>query len=220
MAGISSISPSWVPTLGIVKLNVGLLAATICFSFGLLADLFSSKPLFQTKNGILLVAAPVHPSLLTFCIRLTHTVQLEALITILYWSIHFYDRTLLVDPKVAPQLPLLEDLGFHFFPTFFLLLDTLFFSPPWQTHALGALGWFALFAAGYWMWIEHCFSYNRFYPYPLMGMLNPVQRAGLFGFATLLCWSAFLTVRELYRRVNGEIMAAIQHQKEKQKKAN
>jgi FAR-17a/AIG1-like protein len=123
----------------------------------------------------------------------------------LYWSIHFYDRTLLVDPAVAPQLPLLADMSFHLVPTLVLLVDTLFFSPPWETHALSALMYFSVFAAGYWMWIEHCFSYNNFYPYPMMGLMNNQQRALLFAFATLLCWSSFLTVRLIYRTVNGEI---------------
>ena len=71
------------------------------------------------------------------------------------------------------------------------------------------------------MWIEHCFRYNKFYPYPLLGMLNPTQRAGLFSFATLLCWSVFLAVREIYRRVNGEISkASLKEPTEKQTKTN
>jgi hypothetical protein len=131
--------------------------------------------------------------------------QIEALITILYWSIHFYDRTLLVDPAIAPQLPLVNDMGFHLFPTLFLMFDTLFFSPPWETHALAALMYFSVFAGGYWIWIEHCFTHNNFYPYPLMGLLNRQQRALLFGFATLLCWTSFLTVRGLYSKVNGKL---------------
>jgi hypothetical protein len=110
-----------------------------------------------------------------------------------------------VDPTVAPRLPLLMDLGFHFFPTALLMVDTLLFSPPWETHALSALMIFSVFAGSYWIWVEHCFNYNNFYPYPLMGMINREQRLLLFAFATLLCWSSFLMVRELYRKLNGEI---------------
>jgi len=159
------------------------------------------------KNGFVLVSAPVcHlPSMLIL--------QIEALITMLYWSIHFYDRTLLVDPTIAPQLPLLADMGFHFFPTLLLLADTLFFSPPWEAHALSALMYFSVFAGGYWMWVEHCFSYNNFYPYPLLGILNRQQRATLFSFATVLCWTSFLVVRGLYRKVNGEIKAQMENRK-------
>jgi FAR-17a/AIG1-like protein len=121
---------------------------------------------------------------------------------------------LLVDPTKAPQLPLFDDMGFHVFPTLLLMCDTLFFSPPWETHALAALMYFSIFAGGYWMWIDHCFSHNRFYPYPLMGFLDKQQRALLFAFATLLCWSSFLSVREIYRAVNGRVKSWAVHKQE------
>jgi hypothetical protein len=92
------------------------------------------------------------------------------------------------------------------------MFDTLFFSPPWETHALAALMYFSIFAGGYWMWIEHCFTHNNFYPYPLMSILNQRQRTLLFTFATLLCWSSFLSVRALYRKINGEFKKTT-HQK-------
>ena len=103
--------------------------------------------------------------------------------TILFWPIHFYDRTLLVDPTVAPSLPIFEEMQFHLFPALLLMVDTLFFSPPWETHALSALMSFSVVGAGYWIWLEHCFSYNKFYPYPLMGMMTRAQRMLLFGHA-------------------------------------
>jgi len=119
-----------------------------------------------------------------------------------------------VDPAVAPELPLFEQMGFHFFPAFFLLIDTLFFSPPWETHALSALMFFSVVGGGYWIWVEHCYTYNNFYPYPMMGLMNQEQRMLLFAFATLLCWSSFLVVRRLYMTLNGEI----QRQREQKKK--
>jgi hypothetical protein len=85
----------------------------------------------------------------------------EALITILYWPIHFYDRTF-VDPSVAPQLPLLADMGFHFIPPIALIMNTLVFSPHWETHALAALMSFTVVAGDYWIWVEECFSRNNF----------------------------------------------------------
>jgi len=185
--------------------NLGLLVATLTFAVAFLADVIDSKRLFKAKNVLLFLAAPVAP-ILSYLLY-AKILQLEALITILYWPIHFYDRTLLVDPKVAPQLPLLIDLGFHFIPTLLLMIDTLFLSPPWETHALAALMSFSVVAGGYWIWVEECFSKNNFYPYPLMGLMNREQRLMLFAFATLLCWSSFLTVRGLYRMVNGEIQA-------------
>jgi hypothetical protein len=99
------------------------------------------------------------------------------------------------------------DMGFHFFPTVLLLVDTLFFSPPWETHALAALMSFSVMAGGYWIWVEQCYNYNNFYPYPLMGMMTREQRMALFAFATLLCWLSFFIVRGLYRMLNGRIEA-------------
>ena len=127
----------------------------------------------------------------------------------LYWPIHFYDSTLLVDPTIAPQLPFFTDLEFHFFPAVLMLIDTLFFSPPWETSALLPLLSFSLLAGGYWMWVEHCFLRNNFYPYPLLGILTHEQRIVLFALATLLCWMTFLIVRGLYRLFNGHIDAKI-----------
>lgn len=110
-----------------------------------------------------------------------------------------------MDPAVAPALPIFEEMQFHFFPTLFLMVDTLFFSPPWETHALSALMFFSAVGGGYWIWVERCFMHNKFYPYPLMALMTREQRILLFAFATLLCWSSFLTVRGLYRKINGEI---------------
>jgi len=191
----------------------GLLVATLTFTAGILADVINSKMLFKVKNALLFLAAPVIP--FRFYLSRSQLLQVQALVTVLYWPIHFYDRTLLVDPTVAPQLPLLADLGFHFIPTIVLMIDSLFFSPPWEAHALAALMSFSVLAGGYWLWVEQCFSRNNFYPYPLMGLMNREGRFLLFGFATLLCWSSFLTLRGLYRIINGEIQARIEHPKKK-----
>src|SRR5262245_53374374 len=69
--------------------TLGLLIATITFTVGLAADLASSSctTLFTVKNELVLISAPVFTSRLPAKL----TMQLEALITMLYWSIHFYD---------------------------------------------------------------------------------------------------------------------------------
>lgn len=97
------------------------------------------------------------------------------------------------------------EMAFHFFPTVFLMIDTLLFSPPWETHALSALSVFSVVGSGYWIWVERCFTHNNFYPYPMLEMMTREQRMLLFGFATLLCWSSFLIVRASYRVLNGKI---------------
>jgi hypothetical protein len=101
------------------------------------------------------------------------------------------------------------EMAFHFLPTAFLMLDTLLFSPPWETDALSALTVFSMVGSGYWIWVERCFSYNNFYPYPLLDMMTREQRLLLFGFATLLCWSSFLIVRGTYHMLNGKIERSV-----------
>lgn len=53
------------------------------------------------------------------------------------------------------------DLSFHATPSIVLLIDLLFFSPPWTITIVPALGLSSLIATGYWFWIEQCFKYNQ-----------------------------------------------------------
>lgn len=76
---------------------------------------------------------------------------------------------------------------------------------------------FSVFAGGYYIWVEHCFARNRFYPYPLLGLLNREQRILLFVFATLLCWSSFLSLRGVYYKINGTRASNEQEQEQEQK---
>jgi len=206
MVGIFSFSQSSVshPLSVILSLTFpGILAASVTFVFGFLADVSRSNFLFTCKNISLLIAAPVQP--ISCHWQSADVPQLEALVTLLFWPIYLYDPTLLVDPTVAPQLPLSIELAFHFFPTLFLMIDTLLFSPPWETHALAALSVFSVVGSGYWIWVERCYSYNNFYPYPLLDIMTQEHRLLLFCFATLLCWSSFLVVRALYHILNGKL---------------
>jgi hypothetical protein len=46
-----------------------------------------------------------------------------------------------------------------------LLIDLLFFSPPWTISIFPALGLSGTIAFGYWFWIEQCFFHNGWYVY-------------------------------------------------------
>ena len=92
-------------------------------------------------------------------------------------------RFLQIDPKLvlpewAPPLALPDDLSFHAVPAIALVIDLLFFSPPYNIAFAPALGLSGCIAFGYWMWIERCYRFNDFYPYPLFAMLTTSQRAG------------------------------------------
>lgn len=88
-----------------------------------------------------------------------------------------------IDPKLvlpdwSPVLPLQTDISFHAVPSLVLLVDLLFFSPPYTIAALPALATSGCIAFGYWFWIERCYQFNQFYPYPIFAILDTTQRIG------------------------------------------
>lgn len=127
---------------------------------GLLADLTLSHRLFQMKNILSVASAPM-----------------ECLISLLYWGLRAIDPKLVL-PDWAPPLALSADLSFHAMPAISLVIDLLFFSPPYTIAFLPALGLSGCIAFGYWFWIERCYQFNEFYPYPIFEMLDTTQRVG------------------------------------------
>lgn len=89
-------------------------------------------------------------------------------------------------------------------PAFTLTLDLLFFSPPYTIAVLPALGLSACIAFGYWFWIEQCFTYNQFYPYPIFDVLSTTGRVGLFAASAVLMALATGALVWLYGVVNGK----------------
>lgn len=102
---------------------------------------------------------------------------MACLISILYWSLKLIDEKLVL-PDWAPRLPLYADLGFHAVPALALVADLLFFSPPWTIAFVPALALSNGIAFGYWFWIERCYQFNQFYPYPIFEMLGTKERVG------------------------------------------
>jgi hypothetical protein len=95
-------------------------------------------------------------------------------------------------------------MNFHFVPAFVLTVDLLLLSPPWTVSFLPAFGLSALLAFGYWFWVELCYSYNGFYPYPLFEQLNPPSRAGLFALSAVVFTASTFGLKRVQRLVNGE----------------
>lgn len=123
---------------------LGLTVAMATFIFGFLADVTLSPKLFFIKNTLSLCSAP-----------------LEVLISILYWGISAIDKTLVVPPEIhiAPW----ADIGFHAMPSLLLVVDLLFFSPPWTITAFPAMGLSSLIAVSYWAWVDQCYKHNGLY---------------------------------------------------------
>lgn len=56
-----------------------------------------------------------------------------------------------------------SDLGFHLFPTLFMVVDLLMLSPPWTITAIPAMVLSHCIAFGYWFWVEKCYENNGWY---------------------------------------------------------
>jgi hypothetical protein len=139
---------------------IGLSLATLTFTLGLLADISLSPRLFRIKNALSIASAPM-----------------EVLISILYWGLQLINPKLVM-PDWAPPLELHADLSFHAIPSIALVVDLLFFSPPYAVSFLPAFVLSNCIAFGYWVWVERCFQVNGFYPYPIFELLDTTQRVG------------------------------------------
>ncbi|ETN38457.1 uncharacterized protein HMPREF1541_06492 [Cyphellophora europaea CBS 101466] len=162
---------------------IGLLLATLTFSFGVFADVTLSRRLFQAKNLLSMTSAPM-----------------SVLISLLYWGLRAIDPELVVPKEL--ELPLPPDLSFHLAPAAFLVVDLLLFSPPWTITVGPAFGLSAVIAFGYWFWIEHCFRQNGFYPYPIFELVGTAGRVGLFGGSAALMAVNTSALSWVYRMVN------------------
>lgn len=120
--------------------------------------------------------------------------------------------------------PVLYDLGFHLVPAVVLALDVVLLSPPWPTAPANPQAPVIMLVAStaiafaYWWWIELCYVYNGFYPYPIFGMLTTYQRIGLFALSGATMWVVGGALRALYAWVNGyETLEALEKVKRNQK---
>jgi hypothetical protein len=144
---------------------------------------------FLAKNALAVCAAPM-----------------EVLISILYWGLRAIDPKLVV-PDWAPPLPIINDLGFHALPAIVLVLDLLFFSPPWTIAAMPAMGLSSVIAGAYWVWLEKCYEQNKFYPYPIFDEVGFEGRVGLFVGSAVVMTFATILLGWLYGVVNGTELA-------------
>ncbi|CAK7265793.1 hypothetical protein SEPCBS119000_001693 [Sporothrix epigloea] len=165
---------------------LGLALSLVTFTFGYVADLALSRQLFETKNFLTVCVAP-----------------LEVIISVLYWTLRTYDRNLVYPPEMEGGLPLLPDIGFHLAPALFLTADLLLFSPPWTIRLREASILSFCIAFSYWAWVEYCFSYNGFYPYPIFQLLTTQQRIVLFAISAVLMTASTLALKQLYHYING-----------------
>ncbi|KAJ5644466.1 hypothetical protein N7507_010477 [Penicillium longicatenatum] len=163
---------------------IGLTLSTLTFLVALLADITLSRRLFLAKNLLSVCSAP-----------------LEVLVSVLYWGLRVIDERLVVPDWAV--IPLHADLSFHAIPSIVMLVDLLVLSPPWTITALPSLGLSGTIAFGYWFWVEQCFLYNGWYPYPIFEQLSTMGRVGLFSLSAVVMALSTISIQWLYGRVNG-----------------
>ncbi|KAJ6116061.1 FAR-17a/AIG1-like protein [Penicillium sp. IBT 18751x] len=163
---------------------IGLGLSTLTFACGLLADLTLSRRLFLAKNILSVCSCPM-----------------EVLISVLYWGLHLIDKSLVVPPEIF--IPIHADISFHAIPSIVMLVDLLLLSPPWTITVLPSLGLSGTIAFGYWFWVETCFQYNGWYPYPIFELLPTPGRIGLFSMSAIVMALSTATLKWLHGRING-----------------
>lgn len=150
---------------------IGISISTLCFAFGLLADITSSSSSVPTAAAAA-ADTPAPPSPRTFsdhCFTAKNYLSLiaapiEIVISILYWGLRAIDTGLVVPPDL-PLPPLGADLCFHLVPAVVLGIDAILLSPPWPTSPMNpqaplvTLGVSTGVAFAYWWWIV-CISFT------------------------------------------------------------
>lgn len=149
---------------------LGLCLTFIGEAVSLVAQLSKLRSLRRLSSWLLQVCAPI-----------------ECLISGLYWALRFVDTDLVLDPKFAVELSPSLDRKLHLYPAIFEVSRAVLDPPDlWHAGLIPPVLVFGSLAGGYWAWIDHVFSHNGFYPYPLFAMLGLEQRVGLFTFSALL----------------------------------
>ncbi|EPX75191.1 uncharacterized protein SOCG_04436 [Schizosaccharomyces octosporus yFS286] len=163
--------------LTILSLAVTMLTMLV----SLLADITNWRVFRKIKPVLLYIVCP-----------------LELIVTILYWSIVMYDRSLLIPKNRPVQLPLNFDLSVHLMPTVYSLIDYFFFSPPFSLSLkLSTLLYLAV-AISYILWVEKCYEVNKFYAYPILAILQPLQKGMLYGIAWILSLLSYIALKAVH----------------------
>lgn len=127
-----------------------------------------SKKAAELRNWLLAISFPI-----------------ETLITIFYWSLRVYDRTLLSSAFLISRgywTPIESDISNHLLPFFYVWIELLLFSKytskPFIRKWIHKLVLIAVNGA-YMAWSHYLFLQNKKWVYPLLGKLTTGQHFGL-----------------------------------------
>jgi len=98
-------------------------------------------------------------------------------------------------------------MSFHLFPVVVLVIDLLFFSPPYVISTFPSIILSTFIALGYFFWVEHCHSKNNFYPYPIFEEAGIIGRFALCAGGGVIVVLATAGLKIIYKLINGQDMA-------------
>ncbi|KAK8103259.1 FAR-17a/AIG1-like protein [Apiospora sp. TS-2023a] len=169
---------------------IALSLSTVVFALGLVADMTQSSRLAYIKTTLSVRSAT----------------PLALLVAMLYWSNRAAAAGMLI-PR-GHEVPFVPDLGLHVIPVVALTTDLLWPRSTAAAFAMAAVrgrdalahGVVLMFA--YWAWLEYCFSYNGWYPYP---GLEKMSRTDMFvaclASACLMAGNA-VALKKVYMKVS------------------
>ncbi|KAI8984680.1 FAR-17a/AIG1-like protein-domain-containing protein [Mycotypha africana] len=185
--------------LNLIVITFGLLTSFYGFygiGFGVPAPGYGGHFQYLTIMGLLVAT-------LMFMVRIIHLLSgtmkvvyetltaiatpIEGLVSVLYWPLVLYDKSLLIPEDTVFDLPLKLDVCLHLFPTVVCWIDFMVFNTSYKRSPLHILAIYA-FTMFYYVWLNICFEHNGFWPYPMLGLFkSDFQRGAFFLLCGWLC---------------------------------
>ncbi|KAK9473320.1 FAR-17a/AIG1-like protein [Dipodascopsis tothii] len=162
---------------------ITLLGNLIAHSAASAAVLLGSNWLWDAKNLLMCYVAP-----------------LEVVVSLVYWPVMMYDRTLVV-PKVVEDLGIVSiwfDLHLHAIPTLFALADFLLYSPRPRIGPRMYACVSVVYTHIYWIVLKKTHYMMGVYPYPFMDLATETQRKLMFGAGTCLTCGIYFGLCQVY----------------------
>lgn len=169
--------------------NLSLLFADIVFALGIAAHLLRLPVLFQLRNSF-------HPVALT----------LEMVVTAVYWPLRLFFILKLTKLPREKYVPLVVDMFLHLVPVVALLVDYIFFMPPYEVTTEAAFGFCILLTTLYWFLLKVLIDFEQGgeYPYMFLNVDTELQRVGIFGIVGLIGFAMFVIVRRIHNVFVGK----------------
>ncbi|KAI0636804.1 FAR-17a/AIG1-like protein [Trametes polyzona] len=174
----------------------GLALAWMTMVLSLAGDFIPSRFLRNAKRIGLMLALP-----------------LSIVISTIYWNLLLFMPHMIImsDPEATTptssdrvpepaRLPLSVDLALHAAPAVSMFIDFYFFERRYSKSVSrwGSIVLAALAGSWYSWWVEHCASYNGFFPYPFLTE-NPFNiRVLIYAAATAFAAVSFMVLNALH----------------------